>query len=157
MGHRIFGDSATDHIEVVVMSPGYHLSPHWFYLYLGVPQGQTFQLGLYSNATRDPFEPPTLPGLSLFGDGRGDNQSTGYFNILEISYSGTTLQSLAVDFVQYDELNPTAISAGSFRYNSLIPLAPAPEISPFGLSISGLILIGGGVLRKTTLVAGARA
>jgi hypothetical protein len=81
---------------------------------------------LYTGATRYPFEASSAPGLSLYGDGRGDNQSTGYFNILEISYAGNQLFSLAADFVQYDELIPNAISRGSIRSSSDIPLNTGP-------------------------------
>jgi hypothetical protein len=143
IGTHFFGDPAPDYIDIAVNAfPDTDL--HWFYLDLAVPQGQTLQPGFYPSATRYPFEASSVPGLSLYGDGRGDNQSTGYFDILEISYSGTLLESLAVDFVQYDELNPDAISSGSLRYNSTIPVASVPEVSSFFLCLSGfaLILVG---------------
>jgi hypothetical protein len=140
IGTHFFGDPAPDYIDIAVNAFP-NVSLHWFYLDLAVPQGQMLQPGFYPSATRYPFEASNVPGLSLYGDGRGDNQSIGYFNILEISYSGTLLQTLAVDFVQYDELNLNAISSGSLRYNSSIPPASVPESSSLLLWLGGFALI----------------
>ena len=117
---------------------------------LAVPQGQFLAPGLYTGATRYPFEGSSAPGLSLYGDGRGDNQSTGYFNILEISYAGNQLLSLAADFVQYDELNPNAISRGSIGFSSDIPLNTGPEPSTLFLFLGGLAIV---LIGKTTIRA----
>ena len=140
IGTHFSGDPGPDYIDIAVNDFS-NANLHWFYLDLAVPQGQTLQTGFYAGATRFPFEASDVPGLSLYGDGRGDNQSTGYFNILEISYSGTLLQSLAVDFVQHDEFIPNAISSGSLRYNSTIPPASVPEASSLLLCLSGFALI----------------
>ena len=80
-------------------------------------------LGTYVAATRFPFQASGTPGFSWYGDGRGDNQSTGTFNVLDIQYgSGSTIVSFAADFVQYDELATNAWDIGSIRYNSTVPI-----------------------------------
>ena len=70
------------------------------------------------------------PACRRYGDGRGDNQSTGTFNVLDIQYgSGSTITSFAADFVQFDELSTSAWNIGSIRYNSTVPIAyPAPPV-----------------------------
>src|ERR1700761_507255 len=71
IGTHFFGDPAPDYIDIAVNAFP-NVSLDWFYLDLAVPQGQTLQPGFYSNATRYPFEAYNAPGLSLYGDGRGD-------------------------------------------------------------------------------------
>jgi hypothetical protein len=51
------------------------------------PQGQALTAGtVYDNATRYPFQSPTEPGLSLFGDGRGCNTVTGSFTVKSATF-----------------------------------------------------------------------
>ncbi|HSH95701.1 MAG TPA: putative Ig domain-containing protein, partial [Roseimicrobium sp.] len=80
-------------------------------------------LGAYVGATRFPFQDSGTPGLTWSGSGRGDNQSLGAFNVLDIQYgAGSTITSFAADFVQFDELSTSSWNIGSIRYNSTVPV-----------------------------------
>ena len=112
----------------------------WYYLYLIGPDSTQPTAGFYPNATRWPFN-GSGPGLSFFGDGRGDNTLTGYFNILEAKYDTSgNVTSFAVDFMQYDEGVTANWVSGSFRYNSSIPI-PEPASAL-------LMIIGAALIRK---------
>lgn len=116
--------------------------------------GQPLTVGFYNNATRWPFNSPTKPGLSVSGNGRGDNQLSGWFNVLEIAYgSNGDILRFAVDFRQYDEnLTMSGPSLyGSLRFNSAIPLSPVPESSTLALWAGGLAALT--VLRARRRVA----
>jgi len=82
------------------------------------------------------------PGFWFAGNGRGDNEITGYFNVLEISYGPNyELASFAVDFVQNDENGYLGQSIGSLRFNSDIPLRgtlSAPEPTTLALLCAAL-------------------
>jgi hypothetical protein len=97
----------------------------WYYLDLVGSNSTSPTVGFYPDATRYPFN-GSGSGLSFFGDGRGDNTLTGYFNVLQADYgiSGNVV-SFAVDFTQYDEGVKANWVSGSFRYNSNIPI-PEP-------------------------------
>ncbi len=83
-------------------------------------------VGAYNGATRYPFQAATDPGLSLFGDGRGCNQLTGSFDVLEVSYdiAGDVL-SAAIDFEQFCEGGPEKAN-GYLRIGSTIPIPNSP-------------------------------
>lgn len=103
--------------------------------------GQFLKVGFYDGATRFPFNSPTKPGLSVFGNGRGNNQLSGWFDVREIAYATNgDVTRLAVDFRQYDEnLTQTGPSLyGSLRINSSIPLTPIPVPSSAVLLLSAL-------------------
>ena len=92
----------------------------WWYLDFAAPQGQTLQPGPYENATRYPFQSPTLPGLSVSGCGRGCNTLTGRFDVLEVSYSATgQIERFSADFEQHCEGGTPALF-GSIRYNASV-------------------------------------
>jgi hypothetical protein len=103
--------------------------------------GQLLEDGLYIGAQRFPFNSPTRPGLTISGDGRGDNQDSGWFDVLNIAYNPDgTLASLAVNFEQYDTTNSTGPGLyGSLRYNSNIPINPVPLPGTLGLLLSGAL------------------
>lgn len=62
-------------------------TPQW-HLELAAPYGERLTAGVtYENAARNPFQAATEPGLSLFGDGRGCNQSTGSFTVLAADFN----------------------------------------------------------------------
>lgn len=105
--------------------------------------GQPLGVGLYNKATRFPFNSPTKPGINISGNGRGNNQQSGWFNVLEISYGLNGINAFAVDFRQYDEsLTQTGPSLyGSLRFNSSIPLTPVPEPSGALLLAAGLLVV----------------
>jgi hypothetical protein len=148
-----------------INGPGYPSSSDTnFELDLASLSQTQLQPGLYTNATRYPFNyisydsPSTWTnGLSLAGEGRGDNTLTGEFLIFQATYSGGAVTSFAADFIQNDPGNPTSQDYGSIRYNSSIPLdvetgtsytlVPEPTVAP--LLVLGMSLLGGcGFLRR---------
>ena len=75
-------------------------------------------MGTYSGAERYPFQSPTKPGLSVSGSGRGCNQLTGRFVVLELVLSPLgEVEHLAIDFEQHCEGGPAAL-IGSIRFHS---------------------------------------
>lgn len=119
--------------------------------------GNSLEIGFYDNATRFPFNSPTRPGLSFSGNGRGNNQLGGWFDVLEIEYGlNNDILSLAIDFRQFDESESMSgpSTFGSLRINSDIALnytgeplsqIPLPASAWFlGSALLGLI----GVKRK---------
>ena len=55
-----------------------------FALEFAPPSGAELKVGEYIEARRFPFEPPSLPGLTVSGDGRGCNQDFGRFLVKDI-------------------------------------------------------------------------
>lgn len=101
------------------------------------PFGVDLTPGAYEGATRFPFNDPSEPGLSIFGDGRGCNTLTGRFDVLEATYdaiSGEVI-SFAVDFEQHCEGAPPALF-GSIRINSDIPL---PVLLPPRINVENIL------------------
>jgi hypothetical protein len=81
--------------------------------------------GFYNNAYRWPFN-DSRPGMWMTAPGRGDNDISGWFNILQADYNTDgTVQAFAVDFKEYDETSTTNWTTGSVRYHSSIP-TPEP-------------------------------
>ena len=77
----------------------------------------------YDHATRYPFNAATAPGLNASGDGRGCNQLTGRFVVLEAVFAAPgQLSQLALDFEQHCEGAVPALF-GIVRYNSSVPVA----------------------------------
>ena len=61
--------------------------------------GDTLVVGEYANAER--FASPTNPGMDFYGDGRGYNETEGFYEILEIEFDGDgKVTKLAADFTQ---------------------------------------------------------
>lgn len=124
----------------------------FFMLMLAAPGNATLQPGLYEGATRAPFQGALEPGLWFAGNGRGSNQITGEFRILDIAFDGDRLGSLAVDFVQNEENGYLGQTVGSLRYQSLVPLSPVPEASAITMTLvalGGIAIIG----RRRTRIA----
>jgi hypothetical protein len=68
------------------------------------PSSARLTPGEYLNAQRYPFQPPGVPGLSVYGDGRGCNTLTGNFDVLKATYKTTgAVQSFAANFEQHCE------------------------------------------------------
>jgi hypothetical protein len=103
--------------------------------------GQLLTDGLYTHAQRFPFNSPTRPGLTISGNGRGENQDSGWFDVLNIAYNPDgTLASLAVDFAQYGGTSGTGPELyGSLRFNSDIPVDPVPLPDSAWLLLSGAL------------------
>src|SRR5205807_3160249 len=73
----------------------------WWYVDLAAPNGAALTPGYYGNATRYPFEASNVPGLAVYGEGRGSNTLTGNFTVIQALYdaSGQVL-SFDVKFEQ---------------------------------------------------------
>ncbi len=85
----------------------------------GSDNGQPLTTGLYADARRQ--HGPGHPRLDIGANGAGCNNASGWFEILEISYNGSEIQSLAVDFEQHCEMMEPALF-GSIRVNSTVPI-----------------------------------
>ena len=86
-----------------------------------LPAGATWQPGTYANAARYPFQSASQPGLDFSGEGRGCNQLSGWFEVVEVEVVGSSVTRLAVDFIQHCENGAPALF-GAIRYNSAVPL-----------------------------------
>lgn len=84
-------------------SPPYH----WFDLTFKPYPGERLEPGIYPDATRWPFQ-IQRPGLTVAGDGRGCNMSSGNFEVISSTYDANgNIQSLHVRFEQFCE-SPSA-------------------------------------------------
>jgi hypothetical protein len=96
-------------------------------LFFGGPGKTLATAGDYPDAQRWPFESGLHPGLSFTGEGRGDNQLIGSFNVLAATFDGSgNVTAYAADFVQYDEGNLSWWNIGSIRYHSNLAVIPEP-------------------------------
>lgn len=96
----------------------------FWHLDFAAPQGQALTAGtVYDNATRYPFQSPTAPGLSLYGDGRGCNTSTGSFTVKSATFGPHGwIQSFDATFVQHCEGDPNSAATGEVVLSN----GPAP-------------------------------
>ena len=68
---------------------------------------------------------PVRPGLEFGSTGRLDNQASGFFRILEVTYGGTgEVLTFAADFTHYGETNPNNFAVVELRYNATIVPEP---------------------------------
>lgn len=121
-----------------------------FQLELAAPGDSTLEVGLYTDATRWPFQSMIAPGLDFSGNSRGVNRLSGFFEVLEAVYDedGTVLR-FAVDFTQYDEENTARWNIGSIRFNSDIAVVPLPAaLWMFMFALSSLVHIGSTKIRS---------
>ena len=85
------------------------------------PSSARLTAGEYLNAQRYPFQPAGIPGLSVYGAGRGCDILTGNFDVLKAVYNKSTgaLQSFAADFEQHCEGQTPALF-GWVRVGSIL-------------------------------------
>jgi len=113
----------------------------WWYLDFAAPGEVELTPGIFLGATRWPFQDYGSPGLSFSGNGNGNNELTGHFTVLEVSYGGGgVIQSFAADFTQYDGGLPNEWNVGSIRYNSLIPIPEPGTLSLLGSAAFAYLL-----------------
>ena len=104
----------------------------WWYLDFGAPYGARLTPGVYSNAARWPFQDPSQPGLSVFGNGRGCNTLTGNFTVLDATYAADgSLQSFHATFEQHCEGFAAALR-GEVQLTSEPPLQITLTLDPKG-------------------------
>ena len=96
-------------------------------LYLTAPNSQELVTGIYENATRWPFQDPSVPGLSFSGNGRGCNTLTGRFEVLEANYTeGGEIERFHATFEQHCEGFEPAL----FGEIQIVNPAPIAEVTP---------------------------
>ncbi len=78
----------------------------------------------YEGARRYPFHDPD-PGLTVFGSGRGCNQSIGRFTVHDIAFGDKGLERLSVTFEQHCEGAEPAL-LGSIAFRADRPAEPVP-------------------------------
>lgn len=91
---------------------------------LASENGKTLSPGLYSPASRYPFQ-GSQNGISISGNGRGCNKISGAFYVHEYVMNNGILEKAAIDFIQICEPSADNINSnmqpklyGSLRYNS---------------------------------------
>jgi len=102
--------------------------PHWWYVDFVAPMEVPLTVGFYDEATRFPFQSPTKPGLDVSGEGRGCNELTGRFEVLEVVYGLTgEVERFAATFEQHCEGMEPALT-GSILFNSTLQGPPTPPL-----------------------------
>jgi urease beta subunit len=105
------------------------------------PSGQPLVPRAYKNAQRYPFQSPKLPGLSVYGAGRGCNTLSGNFDVNAYDiFNNGTISGFSADFLQRCEGTGPAL-AGAIRYN-----APLRQFS-----VTNAVIQGGGAFFFATL------
>ena len=106
---------------------------HW-YLDFSAPRAETLIPGPYEAATRFPFNSPTAPGLDVYGAGRGCNDLTGRFDVLEAVFGpGGEVLSFAADFEQHCEGGTPALTGRILFHASGPPFPPPPDTDADGV------------------------
>ena len=131
--------------------------PGDFDLEFAAPPGYSLVPGVYVDAQRAPFRDPGHPGIDISGDGRGCNEDTGSFEVLDIhSDAGGNVDRLWLVYEQHCEggshalfgevrINEPVADDGSFAVPSLArwPAAePGAQGSVVPLAIVGPQTIG---------------
>lgn len=89
------------------------------------PLGTALVPGPFELATRYPFQSPTRPGLSVSGEGRGCNRSTGRFDIRDVGTDvNGNVTRFAADFTQV--CDGSGSLSGTIRWNA-VDLYPLPR------------------------------
>ncbi len=112
-----------------IPAPGTYFGGNWL-LELASPAGRTLIPGLFENAVRYPFQNANQPGLTLSGNGRGNNTNSGFFEILGAKYAASGAPNfIDVTFTQFDEQNPANWTKGEllYRKNPIYELYEAPS------------------------------
>ncbi len=99
-------------------------------LNFAAPQGQVLTAGItYAGATRYPFQSPTGPGLDVSGDGRGSDDLTGQFTVLQATYNADgSVNRFAASFQQLNENNPSDALNGTVYYDYVPAGAAVPGV-----------------------------
>jgi hypothetical protein len=140
----VTGSGDNNHIQVRITGDTF------WNLDLAAPAGQALEAGSYPVATRYPFQLPGDAGLTLWGNGRGCNTSTGSFEVLEATF-GTSgwIERFHATFEQHCEGDPNSRAVGEV----LIDNGPAPAPLVIDLTVDsrnqvsaiGRVSVGGTV------------
>ncbi|HWM71115.1 MAG TPA: hypothetical protein VNO35_31395 [Steroidobacteraceae bacterium] len=117
-------NSYSNAVRADFITPGW---THSWFLNIGTADYSVLQAGAYESAQRAPSA--GHPQLDFYGDGRGCNDLTGRFDVLEIvrDASGAVTQ-LAVNWEQHcNGIVPALL--GQIRYNSDVPVIKTPKIT----------------------------
>ncbi|MEN8771468.1 MAG: hypothetical protein ABF267_09335 [Glaciecola sp.] len=102
----------------------YNGSTTWWSMHLESADAAPLAVGQYS-AQRWPFQSEGFAGFDFSGDGRGCNQLTADFEIIELAYNDAgELSQLSVDFTQYCEQPNGPALNGQVRFNSSMRINP---------------------------------
>lgn len=108
-------------VNFIFHTPSYS---HFWNLAFGAADHGPLVPGVYEGATRAPFRSAGEPGLDVSGDGRGCNQLTGRFEVIEATYgSSGNLMTFAATFEQHCEGMAPAL-LGAMLYNANAPVPP---------------------------------
>lgn len=135
-------NSLTFLIENLAVSPA--VDQRYWSLTLWGPLNQTLASGFYDHAGvgRWPFGNIDNPDLFFYGNDRFTVNNLGYFDVLEAVYdSAGTVDSFAVDFVQFEAGDSSRRIDGKLRFNSTYGTSVVPEPSTFLLITLGLIVL----------------
>jgi hypothetical protein len=103
----------------------------WWYLDIDAPSGQVLAPGTYDAAHRYPFN-GTGPGLSLSGEGRGCNELTGSFTIINAVFGPQGyVQTFDATFEQHCEGGGSA-ARGELHISNQPPPAGSDPSPPAG-------------------------
>lgn len=125
------GDGKADGIAVSYRSEAEQ--QNWSLVFSSKKLGVSLEPGFYGNAERWPFEAAARPGIDINANGRGCNNVTGNFTILDLNvdYSGIIprVVSFAAKFEQHCEGGSSALT-GTIYYNSKASIGYSLSISP---------------------------
>jgi hypothetical protein len=112
-------------LQVNVNTPGF---AEFWTVELAAPPGSPLVVGTYTNAVRAAFRGPGQPGIDVFGDGVGCNQTSGTFTVNEAVYGPNHyVQTFDATFTQFCD-NATAPLTGE------VSIANPPPPPPLALT-----------------------
>ncbi|MGA8203972.1 MAG: hypothetical protein WB812_05595 [Woeseiaceae bacterium] len=101
----------------------------WTGKFQGMYTLSRLQVGYYGDLQAYPGNNPAKGGLTWFGEGRGCNTVTGWFVVDQVTYSGTTLQSIDLRFAQHCEGDPSVLH-GAIHWDVDDPTTPPGPVVP---------------------------
>ena len=88
------------------------------------------QPGTYENLARYRDHDPAMGGLSWTGEGRGCNGSSGRLVIDSVTYDGTTLTEIDLEFEQYCDVSAGALRGEIYWNANDTTVPPGPVVPP---------------------------
>ena len=101
-----------------------------FTMDFAAPAGDRLAAGTYDDTEAAAVRTAGLPGLDVWGDGRGCDEYEGSFTVYDATYNGSgVLQSFAAQFFQHCEGFYPALM-GNILWNSSATVPPVPATAP---------------------------